>query len=116
MSLPEREQPDAELKRRLRETAALLEIAKVLGGVTDLQEALRLICRQLARLTSADTVAAYVTDGERTRLQPTAAYRVPKDALAVVATMPIRLADLGFSGGVTAALADRTWVSPGGSG
>jgi hypothetical protein len=30
--------------------------------------------------------------------------------------MPIRLADLGFSGGVTAALADRTWVSPGGSG
>jgi signal transduction histidine kinase/CheY-like chemotaxis protein/HPt (histidine-containing phosphotransfer) domain-containing protein len=100
MSLPEREQPDAELERRLREAAALLEIAKVLGGVTDLREALRLICRQLARLTSADTVAAYVTDGGRTRLQPTAAYRVPKDALAVVATMPIPLADLGFSGGV----------------
>ena len=68
-----------ERELRIRETDALLEIARVVGGITDLQEALRLICRQLQRLTGAETVAAYTLAPDGTELRPTAAYRVPKD-------------------------------------
>src|SRR6185436_16699693 len=39
------------LETRLAETAALLAIARVIGGTLDRDEALRKICRELARLT-----------------------------------------------------------------
>ena len=48
------------LEARLRETAALLSVARVASSTTDFQEALRLICRELARVTGAETVSAYV--------------------------------------------------------
>ena len=44
------------LESRLRETAALLAVARVASATTDFGEALRLICRELARLTGAETV------------------------------------------------------------
>ena len=84
------------LETRLGETAALLAIARVIGGTLDLHEALRRICRELARLTGAGTVAAHLVNTERTRLEPIAAYHVPKHLLEVLAASPIPLADQGF--------------------
>jgi signal transduction histidine kinase/DNA-binding response OmpR family regulator/putative methionine-R-sulfoxide reductase with GAF domain len=84
------------LETRLGETAALLAIARVIGGTLDLNEALRRICRELARLTGAGTVAAYLVNTDRTRLEPVAAYHVPKNLLDVVAASPIPLAEQGF--------------------
>jgi signal transduction histidine kinase/CheY-like chemotaxis protein len=82
---------------RLRETTGLLDIAETLGGVTEVQEALRRICRELARLTGAETVAAYLLDRERGELRPTAGYHVPKEMLRDLATTRVGLADLSFA-------------------
>ncbi len=86
----------AALESRLGETAALLAIAKVIGGTLDLPEALRRICRELARLTGAGTVAAHLIDAERTQLEPVAAYHVPRHLLEAVAASPVPLAEQGF--------------------
>ena len=74
------------LESRLRETAALLAVARVASATTDFGEALRLICRELARLTGAETVSSYVRQAEAAELRPVAAYHVPKSALEVLAT------------------------------
>ena len=84
------------METRLRETAALLAIAQVVGGTLDLHEALRRICRELARLTGAGTVAAHLVDAERSRLEPVAAYHLPKHLLEVLGASPIPLAEQGF--------------------
>jgi PAS domain S-box-containing protein len=89
-----------ELETRLRETAALLAVARVVGTTTDLSEAFRLICRELARLTGAETVAAYVVDPAGRELRPVAGYHVPRDALEVLATASLPLAEEGFSEGL----------------
>ena len=86
----------ASLESRLGETAALLAIAKVVGGTLDLPEALRRVCSELAHLTGAGTVAAHLVDAERTRLEPVAAYHVPKHLLEAVAASPVPLAAQGF--------------------
>ncbi len=70
---------DRALESRLRETAALLSVARIASGTTDLVEALRLICRELARVTGAETVAAYVRRSADAELAPVAGYHVPKD-------------------------------------
>src|SRR5215813_9379676 len=50
------------LEARLRETTGLLEVARVVSSATDLAEALRLICHELARLTGAETASAHLLD------------------------------------------------------
>ena len=82
---------------RLRETMGLLGIAQTLGGVTEVNEALRRICRELARLTGAETVAAYLVDRERAELRPTAGYHVPKNMLEGLAAMRVGLTDVRFA-------------------
>jgi GAF domain-containing protein/CheY-like chemotaxis protein/HPt (histidine-containing phosphotransfer) domain-containing protein/HAMP domain-containing protein len=84
------------LQTRLGETAALLSIARVVGETLDLPEALRRICREVARLTGAGTVAAYLVDAERTRSEPVAAYHVPKHLRTVIAASPLVLAEQGY--------------------
>ncbi|PYM90077.1 MAG: hypothetical protein DME04_24095 [Candidatus Rokuibacteriota bacterium] len=83
-------------EERLRETTGLLGIAQTLSGVTEVQEALRRICRELSRLMGAETVAAYLVDPERASLRPTAAYHVPKEMLHDLSTTPVPLAGVGF--------------------
>src|SRR5262245_13242144 len=73
---------EAEIARRTRDS--LLAIARAVGGVGDTTEALRLVCRELARLTGADTVGAHLLDREREVLRPVVGYRMPKDTLAVL--------------------------------
>lgn len=68
----------------LRTRDSLLAIAGVVGGTLDTTEALRLVCRELARLTGADTVGAHLLDRERDELRPVAGYHVPKGALGFV--------------------------------
>jgi PAS domain S-box-containing protein len=77
---------DPGLESRLRETATLLAVARVASATTDFGEALRLICRELARLTRAETVAAYIRQAQAAELRPVAAYRVPKDMLGALST------------------------------
>src|SRR6185503_8840267 len=78
---------EAEVALRTRDS--LLAIARAVGGVVDMTEALRLVCRELARLTGADTVGAHLLDRERDELRPVAGYRVPKESIALVAASPI---------------------------
>jgi signal transduction histidine kinase/transcriptional regulator with GAF, ATPase, and Fis domain/ActR/RegA family two-component response regulator len=86
-------QDDDGLESRLRETAALLSVARVASSTTDFLEALRLICRELARLTGAETVAAYVRQADGAELSPMAAYHVPKHALEALARAKLTAAD-----------------------
>jgi signal transduction histidine kinase len=68
----------------------------VVGGTESLPEALRLICRELAHLTGADTVGAYALDPLGAELRPAAAYRVPSAVLPVLSSLAVPLADQGF--------------------
>ena len=86
----------AALSTRLKATDALLGVARVVGGVTDLGEALRLISREVARLTGADTVSAFLVADDRSVLRPVAAYHLPKDALDEMARAQLSLSDLRF--------------------
>src|SRR5258705_5317534 len=84
---------DAALESRLRETAALLSVARVASATTDFREALRLICRELAQLTGAETAAAYVRQTAGAELSPMAAYHVPKHALEALARAKLTAGD-----------------------
>ena len=93
----QREATSRRTEERLRETMGLLDIAQTLGGVTEVNEALRRICRELARLTGAETVAAYLVDGEHAELRPTVGYHVPKEMLDGLMAMRVGLADVRFT-------------------
>jgi len=56
----------------------LLAIAEVVGGVSDLTEAMRLVCRELVRLTGADTAVAHLLDREAKRASSRRGYHLPK--------------------------------------
>ncbi len=84
---------EREARERLREAEALLEVSGAVTGTLDLPEALRRLCRTLARLTGADTAAAYVHDRSTDLLLPTAGYRMPKEN---VGGRPIPLRSQGF--------------------
>jgi len=78
-------------------TSSLVTIARAVNGTTDLTETLRLVCRELARLTLAETVAAYLLDVEGKEIRPAAAYHVPKHTLEVLTTTALPLAAQGFA-------------------
>src|SRR5438034_7665735 len=78
-------------------TSSLLTIARAVNETTDVTEALRLVCRELARLTLAETVAAYLLDVEGKEIRPAAAYHVPKHTLEVLTTTALPLAAQGFA-------------------
>lgn len=83
-----------------RGSAAWLAIARAVSGTSDVDEALRLVCRELAHLTGADTVAAYVADPAHRQLRPVAAYQVPEIVLPALWTRPIPVAEQGFHNGL----------------
>jgi GAF domain-containing protein len=86
----------AQLAARVREMGALLAVSDVVGTTTDPVHALRLICRELGRLTGADTVAAYRLDRERRELYPVAGYHVPATARTELADARLPLAEVRF--------------------
>jgi PAS domain S-box-containing protein len=73
----------------LRTRDSLLAIARAVGGGVDMTEALRLVCRELARLTGADMTGAYLLDRERHELRPVAGYRIPKHLVGELASTPV---------------------------
>jgi GAF domain-containing protein len=85
----------AELAARAREMAALIAVADVVGSTTDPVEALRLICRELGRLTGADTVAAFQLDREGGVL-PVAGYHVPAPVRRQLEGARLALAEIRF--------------------
>ena len=89
-----------ELRGRLAESEALVEISSTVSSTLDIREALRRICRALARLLGADTAAAYLHDLGTDQLLPTAAYHVPKEYLTVLAAAPLPLSEQGFHASV----------------
>ena len=88
----------AQLAARGREMAALIAVADVVGTTTDPVEALRLICRELGRLTGADTVAAYQLDHDQSGISPVAGYHVPPMVREGLAGRRLALAEIRFSG------------------
>ncbi|HEX9820623.1 MAG TPA: PAS domain S-box protein [Methylomirabilota bacterium] len=88
--------------QRPGEAQTLLAIAATLAGVHDLTEALRQTCRHVARLTGAETISAYILDPGRTALVPVAAYRVPKEAVPVLAGQLLPIDAQGFRDSVFA--------------
>jgi PAS domain S-box-containing protein len=87
-----------ELSLRQRQTAGLLAIARIVGTTTDLSEGLRLMCRELARLTRADTVVAYQVDRDRGEVRGVAGYHIPPSVRATLASSPavVTLGELAF--------------------
>jgi signal transduction histidine kinase/ActR/RegA family two-component response regulator len=85
-----------EMAARLKETEALLAIARTAGATLDVHEALRRICRELVLLVGADTGAAYLLDPASGHLTPRAGYRVPKEMIDTFLATPIPLGDQGF--------------------
>ena len=101
---------------RLRETTGLLGIAQTLSGVTEVEEALRRICRELARLTGAETVGAYLVDRENAALRPIAGYHVPPALRSAFQARAVPLADLACAGGLEQSrvlVCDRVPETPG---
>jgi len=84
------------------EAQTLLAIAGTLAGHLDLTEALRQTCRHLGHFTGADTVSVHVLDARRTQLLPAAAYRVPREALPVLAGEALPVDEQGFGDSVLA--------------
>lgn len=85
-----------EVADRLAESEALATISTTVSSTLDVREALRRICRELARVLGADTTAAYLQDLTSGRLVPAAAYHVPKEYLAMLAASPLPLREQGF--------------------
>lgn len=86
----------AQLASHVREMAALIAVADVVGATTDPVEALRRICRELGRLTGADTVAAYRLDLERSEVYPVAGYHIPPAARAELEGSRLPLTEVRF--------------------
>jgi PAS domain S-box-containing protein len=81
---------------RLREAEALLAISTTVNSTLDVPEALRLICRELARLLGADAAAAYRHDGPSDQLVPVAGYHVPRELMQTLLGTPLPLREQGF--------------------
>ncbi len=86
----------AQLSARLAETETLLAISATISATLDVREAFRRICRELARLTGADTASVYGHDAAGDLLVPYAAYHVPKEIIGELATLTLPLREQGF--------------------
>jgi PAS domain S-box-containing protein len=94
--LRENNRLQVEMAARLRETEALLAIARTAGATLDVHEALRRICRELVQLVGADTGAVYLLDPQSGHLTPRAGYHVPKEMIETFLATPIPLDNQGF--------------------
>jgi len=81
---------------RLREAEALLAVSTTVNSTLEVPEALRLICRELARLLGADAAAAYRHEGTADQLIPVAGYHVPKELMQTLLGTPLPLREQGF--------------------
>ena len=82
--------------RLYNEAQTLLTVGRVVAGVSDVAEALRLVCRELSRLTGASSVSAHLADPAGRGLVPTAGYHVPKNVLDAIQGAGMPLSAEGF--------------------
>jgi signal transduction histidine kinase/DNA-binding response OmpR family regulator len=85
-----------ELEDRLRQTSALLAIARVVSEATDLGAALPIICRELTQLCAADAACAHILDAEGAHFVPADAYEVPAHAASAFTGAVLPAADIAF--------------------
>lgn len=81
------------LEERVLDQERLLAVSEVLGGVTDLTEGLRRVCREMALLMSADCAVAWILDPERSVVTARTGYHIPPGLRQVVS---IGIAELPF--------------------
>src|SRR5256885_13311020 len=93
-------------------TQSLLAIARAISETTDLTETLRRVCRELSRLTRAETVAAYLLDAEGTEIRPVAAYHVPAHTRELLQATALPVAAQGLAESVFTAEALGLWGGP----
>jgi PAS domain S-box-containing protein len=79
----------------------VLAVADAADGARSLDEALRQVCRALAALTGAETVAAHVVDRSSGILRPIAGYHVPPHVLGALRAAELPLGEQGFWGRVS---------------
>ncbi|HSE93616.1 MAG TPA: GAF domain-containing protein, partial [Methylomirabilota bacterium] len=85
-----------ELQAQLRRTEALLNVTRAVSTTLDLDEAMRRVARETARLLGADMVGAYLADADGKSLWPAAGYRVPAELRDAFRRHPIPLAGHAF--------------------
>ena len=86
----------SESGRQSAQATTLLTISRIVGSVTDLTEALRQTCRELARFTEAETVSVHLLHHQLRMLVPSAAYRVPKEMAATLMASTLPVDEQGF--------------------
>ena len=83
-----------EVQERLRETTALLAVARALSQTGPLDERLRQVAREVAHALEASVVGFYGVDEAGEKLLPIAGYRVPKHLLQFFLTTPLVLSHM----------------------
>jgi PAS domain S-box-containing protein len=76
--------------------ATVLALAQISADPVDLHEALRRICKELARATGAESAGGYIR-GEGGELRRAAAYHMPRSVRELVATTPVPLEEQSFA-------------------
>lgn len=74
----------------------LVAISGILTSDVDLTEALRRVCRELARASGAETAAVYLLDRRGRALVPAAAYHVPREMVPTLGSERLPLDAQGF--------------------
>jgi len=82
----------AETEERLRESEVLRAVGHTLSLDLPTPEAIRRVCREMARAFHADMVGAYFLDEAKQLLVPMAGYHVPKHLLPAFLETPLRTA------------------------
>jgi GAF domain-containing protein/CheY-like chemotaxis protein len=103
-----------EVRERLRETTALLAVARALSQTGPLDERLRQVAREVARALEASAVGIFGLDASGDALLPIAGYRVPKHLLAFLRGTSLPLSEM--PGLAAAWRAGRTVTSADGRG
>jgi PAS domain S-box-containing protein len=90
--------------------SALIAISRIISGATDMTEALRQTCRELALFTGAGTVSFHLLHQDQRMLVPFAAYHVPRPMLPTLMAATLPVDEQGFRQSVFGS-ADVAWSS-----
>jgi len=86
----------AQAQERLRETTTLLAVSHALSRPAPVEEGMRRMAREVARVTGADAAAVCMLDDAGVALRPVAGYHVPPALRELLEQAPIVLARLPF--------------------
>jgi GAF domain-containing protein len=79
----------SEMRSLIHESETLLSVGTTAAASLELSESVRRITREAARAIGADSAGIYVVREEERRLEPLAAYHLPKPFLADLSRLPL---------------------------